>query len=84
MGELFFMEIRPSIGHFSPCIFLISRTGDFFNSLSLWEKRADLSGLKNEEERMINWVRSNKENEDESLIYNLLSTITEATIHEQR
>jgi hypothetical protein len=68
MGELFFMEIRPSIGHFSPCVFLISRTGFFFNSLSSWEKRADLSGLKNEEERMINWVRSNKENGDERVI----------------
>jgi len=55
-GESFILEFRPAIFSFRPCIFLTSKDGDFFKTFTDWNKRADLGGLKKEEERLTSWV----------------------------
>lgn len=64
----FFLEIRPSINYSIPSVYMINRDSVFFQSIHQWNTRADINMLKNEEERLIKWVRENIKGGDEYTI----------------
>ncbi len=43
---------------FSPSIFLTSKNGNFYKTLGDWNKRANLSNLSEEEQRLTAWIES--------------------------
>ncbi|MDH1170181.1 hypothetical protein [Pantoea agglomerans] len=55
-NEPFHVQFRPAIFSINKSVFLISKTGDFYKSLSDWEKRANVKVLKEEEKRMFKWM----------------------------
>lgn len=57
-GKEFILELRPAIFSFKPCVFFTSKDSDFFRTFTDWSKRADLEGLKKEEEILTSWVRA--------------------------
>lgn len=54
--EQFTVEFNPAVFSFKALVFLTSKTGDFYKSLSDWEKRANVKALKEEEKRMFEWM----------------------------
>lgn len=54
--EPFTVEFNPAVFSFKSLVFLTSKTGDFYKSLSDWEKRANVKALKEEEKRMFAWM----------------------------
>lgn len=54
--EPFTVEFNPAVFSFKALVFLTSKTGDFYKSLSDWEKRANVKALKEEEKRMFAWM----------------------------
>lgn len=57
LGGTFYLEIRPSVNNIMPCVYMVNRDGAFFQSIDKWEKHADINTLKNEELRLIKWIR---------------------------
>ncbi|MGC0876612.1 hypothetical protein WKG84_03745 [Pantoea agglomerans] len=55
-NEPFHVQFRPAVFSINKSVFLISKTGDFYKSLSDWEKRANVKALKEEEKRMFEWM----------------------------
>ena len=55
-NEPFHVQFRPAVFSINKSVFLISKTGDFYKSLSDWEKRANVKALKEEEKRMFAWM----------------------------
>lgn len=54
--EPFTVEFNPAVFSFKALVFLTSKTGDFYKSLSDWENRANVKALKEEEKRMFEWM----------------------------
>lgn len=64
----FFMEIRPGMGVFNGSVYLIDKSGDFFQAFDDWNKRANRKLLENESKRLIYWVRDKQEGGSETKI----------------
>jgi len=60
--EPFTVEFNPAVFSFKSLVFLTSKTGDFYKSLSDWEKRANVKALKEEEKRMFAWMLNRSPN----------------------
>lgn len=56
--QIFILELRPSVFSFSPSIFLTSKDGGFYKTLDDWDKRANLSNLSDEQQRLTAWVEN--------------------------
>lgn len=56
--QVFILELRPSVFSFSPSIFLTSKDGSFYKTLNDWDKRASLSNLSDERQRLTAWVEN--------------------------
>ncbi|HEO9122665.1 TPA: hypothetical protein QIF58_003646, partial [Enterobacter bugandensis] len=56
--QVFILELRPSVFSFSPSIFLTSKDGSFYKTLNDWDKRASLSNLSEERQRLTAWVEN--------------------------
>jgi len=56
--QVFILELRPSVFSFSPSIFLTSKDGSFYKTLDDWDKRANLSNLSDERQRLTAWVEN--------------------------
>ncbi|SEL30605.1 hypothetical protein SAMN04487787_10922 [Kosakonia sacchari] len=70
LGGGFYLEIRPSVNNIPPCIYMIDRDSNFFQSLNDWNKRADLSMIKKEESRLIQWMRDHIKGGNERAVTN--------------
>ena len=55
--QIFILELRPSV-FFSPSIFLTSKDGSFYKTLDDWDKRASLSNLSDEQQRLTAWIEN--------------------------
>lgn len=56
--QIFILELRPSVFSFTPSLFLTSKDGNFYKTLEDWDKRASLSNLSDEQQRLTAWVES--------------------------
>lgn len=56
--QVFILELRPSAFSFTPSLFLTSKDGSFYKTLNDWDKRASLSNLSDEQQRLTAWVES--------------------------
>lgn len=56
--QIFILELRPSAFSFTPSLFLTSKDGSFYKTLEDWDKRASLSNLSDEQQRLTAWVES--------------------------
>ncbi|MEG5900342.1 hypothetical protein [Enterobacter bugandensis] len=56
--QIFILELRPSAFSFTPSLFLTSKDGNFYKTLEDWDKRASLSNLSDEQQRLTAWVES--------------------------
>ncbi|HFR3111041.1 TPA: hypothetical protein ACHVDY_000136 [Enterobacter hormaechei] len=56
--QVFILELRPSAFSFSPSLFLTSKDGSFYKTLEDWDKRASLSNLSDEQQRLTVWVEN--------------------------
>jgi hypothetical protein len=56
--QIFILELRPSAFSFTPSLFLTSKDGSFYKTLNDWGKRASLSNLSDEQQRLTAWVES--------------------------
>ncbi|WP_367143908.1 hypothetical protein [Pantoea stewartii] len=57
-NEPFTIEFRPAFFSFKKSVYLISKSGGYFQSLHDWNKKADLNMLKDEEKRLYEWTRN--------------------------
>lgn len=55
-NEPFAIEFRPAVFSFKGSVYLISKSGDYFQNLHDWNKKADLNILKDEEKRLYEWT----------------------------
>lgn len=57
-NQIFILELRPSVLSFSLSISLTSKDGSFYKTLDDWDKRANLSNLSGEQQRLTAWVQN--------------------------
>lgn len=69
--QVFILELRPSVFSFSPLIFLTSKGGSFYKTLADRDKRASLSNLSDEQQRLISWVENEITSSPKNKINNL-------------
>lgn len=57
-NESFMIEFRPAFFPLKSSVYLISKSGGYFQRLHDWNKKADLNMLKDEEEMLHEWTRN--------------------------